>query len=72
MPPPCSVPVLYAAPASSPPSSPSLLPAPPPPCRMYWLDPLSYTIQGVISSQLSMDQGPLTLPDGTQVWSVHT
>lgn len=34
---------------------------------MYWLDPLSYTIQGVISSQLSMDQTLITLPTGGQV-----
>jgi len=32
---------------------------------LYWLDPLSYSIQGVISSQLSMNFETINMPDGT-------
>jgi hypothetical protein len=35
--------------------------------RMYYLDPLAYAIEGVVSSQLSMDQGQITLQDGSLV-----
>ena len=35
--------------------------------RMYWLDPMSYAIQGIISSQLSMDQDTVFMPDGSTV-----
>ena len=32
---------------------------------MYWLDPLSYSIYGIIGSQFSNDQSIVSLPDGT-------
>jgi hypothetical protein len=34
---------------------------------MYWLDPLSYSIYGIIGSQFSNDQSPVNLPDGSTV-----
>ena len=39
----------------------------PPPRRLYWLDPLSYSIQGVISSQYSMSQVVIGVPGGGQM-----